>query len=285
MMQEIANLLAAPRSVIHVPKPDGLTAEIQLHSCGIWLAVTVVGMAAAWVFVRWLARSYQVRRASDQMLTMDVLMLIFTMPVFLIFSVQPDWIRAAGALAAFIGYKLLVQWGLRHRRRAAWLVPARTLLLLRVFGFERRTQRLLEDLGQRWWYLGPIRLIGGTDLADVTIEPYEFFAFLNGRLSRAFVQDRDDLESRLSESPPAPDPDGLFRIEDFFCHEATWRMTVSRLAREADAVLMDLRGFTPANRGIIFEIEQLIASTSLHRIVLVVDGSTDVAVFEQTLQG
>ena len=62
-------------------------------------------------------------------------------------------------------------------------------------------------------------------------------------------------------------------------------MTVSRLAREADAVLMDLRGFTPANRGCIFEIEQLIASVSLHRIVLLVDGSTDVPFPEQTLQG
>lgn len=48
---------------------------------------------------------------------------------------------------------------------------------------------------------------------------------------------------------------------------------------------MDLRGFTPANRGCIVEIEQLIASVSLHRIVLLVDGSTDVPFLEQTLQG
>jgi hypothetical protein len=62
-------------------------------------------------------------------------------------------------------------------------------------------------------------------------------------------------------------------------------MTVSRLAREAGAVLMVLRGFTPANRGCVFEIEQLIASVSLHRIVLLVDGSTDMPFLEQTLQG
>jgi hypothetical protein len=154
-----------------------------------------------------------------------------------------------------------------------------------VFGFDRRTQRLLEDLGQRWRYLGPIRLIGGTDLAYTTIEPHEFFEFLNGRLSRAFIKGRDDLESRLSETITVPDPDGLFRIEDFFCLEATWRMTVSRLAREADAVLMDLRGFTPANWGCIFEIRQLIGSVSLHRIVLLVDGSTDVPFLERTLSG
>jgi hypothetical protein len=36
-------------------------------------------VAAAWAFVRRLARRYQARRASDQMLTIDVLMLIFTL--------------------------------------------------------------------------------------------------------------------------------------------------------------------------------------------------------------
>jgi hypothetical protein len=53
---------------------------------------------------------------------------------------------------------------LRHRWEATRLDPACTLLLLRVFGFERRTQRLLEELGLRWRHLGPIRLIAGTDL-------------------------------------------------------------------------------------------------------------------------
>jgi hypothetical protein len=62
-------------------------------------------------------------------------------------------------------------------------------------------------------------------------------------------------------------------------------MTISRLAREADAVLKDLRGFTPANIGRILAIEQLIGSVSLHRIVFVVDGSTNVPFLEQTLQG
>jgi hypothetical protein len=284
MRDELSPLISNPLSVLHVANPDGLTAAIWLHCFGIWLAATATGLAAAWGFVRWLARSYQARHASDQMLTLDVLMLILTVPVFLVFSASDTWIKAASALAGFMAYKLFAQWGLRHRRGSAPLVTARTLLL-RVFGFERRTQRLLEDLGHRWRYLGPIRLIGGTDLANVTIEPHEFFEFLNGRLGRAFVTGRDDLESRLAERTAAPDPDGLFRVEDFFCHEATWRMTVARLAREADAVLMDLRGFTPTNRVCIFEITQLIASVSLHRVVLLVDGWTDVPFLEQTLQG
>ena len=60
-------------------------------------------------------------------------------------------------------------------------------------------------------------------------------------------------------------------------------MTVSRLARDADAIFMDLRGFSPSNRGCIFEIEQLIESVPLDRIVLLVDKTTDVPFLERTL--
>src|SRR5262245_7019105 len=278
----IHDLINSPFSVLRPEHPERLPTQARLYFFGIWLAATVVGVAAAWAFVRWLARSYQARRASDQMLTLDVMMVIFTLWTFFIFAF--GWIGVAAVPFCFAGYMVFSRWRLRHRERLAHLGTPRSLLLLRVFGFDRRTQRLLEDLGQCWRYFGPVRLIGGPDLAYATLEPYEFFEFLSGRLARAFIKDRDDLDARLSESAAIPDPDGLFRIEDFFCHDNTWRMTVSRLARKADAVLMDLRGFMSKNRGCIFEIEQLIASVPLQRIVLLVDRSTDVPFLEQILQ-
>ena len=144
---------------------------------------------------------------------------------------------------------------------------------------------MLADLGQRWRYFGPIRLIAGPDAAHSTIEPHEFFEFLNRRLSRAFVKGPEDLESRFAENTTAPDPDGLYRIDDFFCHEDTWRMTVSRLARDADAVLMDLRGFGPTNHGCVYEIEQLLGWVPLEQMVLLVDDTADLAFLESTVRG
>ena len=278
---EISALIDHPTGVIRPENADRLTAGVEVGLFAIWLAGTAVGAAAAWGLVRWLARSYRAQRASDQMLSIDVLVLIVAAPMFLVNLTLFDPLIVVGVLAGLGGYKLVSKWGLRRQRAAA---PApHSLLLLRVFGFDRRTQRLLEDLGQRWRYLGPIRLIGGPDLADTTLEPHEFFDFLSGRLSRAFVKNRDDLERRLAESTATPDPDGRFRIEDFFCHDDTWRMTVCRLAGNASAVLMDLRGFTVANRGCIFEIEELIAAVAVDRIVLLVDGSTDLPFLERTL--
>jgi hypothetical protein len=153
-----------------------------------------------------------------------------------------------------------------------------------VFGFDRRTQRLIEDLGMSWRHLGPIRLIAAPDAVNLTVEPHELLQFLGGRLSRAFIRGKEDLESRLSTGTSEPDPDGLFRVEDFFCHENTWRMTVSRLAREAAAVLMDLRGLGQKNEGCICELEQLIAVVSVRRVLLLVDARTDVDFLERTLR-
>jgi hypothetical protein len=204
--------------------------------------------------------------------------------MFLMLVIMDHWIAGVCVLAGFVAYKLVAKGYLRRSKRLVDSDGIHTLLLLRVFGYERRTQLLLEDLGQRWRYTGPIQLIGGTDLVNTTIEPHEFFEFLNGRLSRAFVKNQDDIEQRLSQHSITPDPDGLFRIDDFFCHDDTWQQTVSLLAPKADAVLMDLRGFGAENRGCIAEIEQLVASVPINRIVLLADSSSSIAVIEKTVQ-
>jgi hypothetical protein len=282
MIAAINEFVRNPTSVVQAKHPEALTTAVKLRCFAILLAATGFGVVTALALPWRIARSYQARRASDQMLNIDILMVIFTIAGFVTQLAAFGWVVAAAAPAGFGGYKLFVRWCLRRRRRSQ--SEPRTLLLLRVFGFDKRTQRLLDDLGQRWRYLGPIRLIGGADLAYATLEPHEFLAFLSGRLTRAFIKDSGDLDRRLVESTALPDPDGLYRVEDFFCHDDTWRMTVSRLARNAHAVLMDLRGFTPANRGCIFEIEELIASVAVIRVVLIVDDSTDVRFLEQTIE-
>jgi hypothetical protein len=284
MADAIAAALADPSGLLMLEDPGALTAEVRLSFVALWAAAALAGAGAAWAFLRWLARRYQARRASDQMLGVDVLMATFAVWGSLLNFVAFGWVAAAGAPAGFFAYKLVVRWRLRRLERAGPSAPVRVLLLLRVFGFDRRAQRLLDDVGRRWRHLGPVRLIGGPDLAYATLEPHEFFEFLSGRITRAFVKGRGDLERRLSGRVTAPDPDGLFRVEDFFCHEDTWRAVVSGLIGEADAVLMDLRGFTRAHQGCVFEIEQLIASAPLRRIVLLVDASTDAPFLEQTLQ-
>lgn len=82
----------------------------------------------------------------------------------------------------------------------------------------------------------------------------------------------------------APDREGQFRVTEYFCHDDTWKMTLARLADDSDAVLMDLRGFSQANAGCVFEIHEIFNVVPLARAVFVIDDSTDQALMRQTME-
>jgi hypothetical protein len=151
------------------------------------------------------------------------------------------------------------------------------LLLLRVFSLGKRSARLFNTFGKRWRHAGSIRLIAGLDLATSTVEPHEFLDFLSGRLGRRFIAGPEMLDERLAETKRRRDFDGRYRVDDFFCHDDTWQMVLKRLARESDAVLMDLRGFLPGNLGCVFEINELLNAFPLDGVVFVIDDTTDLA--------
>jgi hypothetical protein len=79
----------------------------------------------------------------------------------------------------------------------------------------------------------------------------------------------------LNSLDVAPDADGRYRINEFCCHDNTWRATVVALMDRADATLMDLRGLTAARGGCEFELQQLGQRVGAPRVVLVVDDTTD----------
>ena len=96
------------------------------------------------------------------------------------------------------------------------------------------------------------------------------------------MQSQDDLARRLAALDTAPDGDGRYRVSEFCCRDDTWQATVVALIARADAVVMDLRGFTPARHGCEFELHELAARLGAGRVVLVVDASTDRSLLEQT---
>src|SRR5215207_3742182 len=83
-------------------------------------------------------------------------------------------------------------------QRAATERPNARLLLLRVFGSRRRSERFFDLLGARWRYAGSIQLIGGPDLATSSLDPGRFLDFLGRRLRQTFINTPDDLDQRLA---------------------------------------------------------------------------------------
>ena len=117
----------------------------------IVLIAFIAGAAAAWAAVSWLASRHRRRRASDQMLTIDVMVLVFalyiTISFFLFFGAAleqgEDSSRSDSnpaviiflSIIAFVAYKFVAAAGFRFLRKARPPEPPRTLLLLRVFGW------------------------------------------------------------------------------------------------------------------------------------------------------
>jgi hypothetical protein len=261
-------------------------ALLNLGGEEIFVYTLVFGFAllagVGWLVLRRLGRRYQRKRLSDESLTIDTVFLFFgiTQPIGFAFE-GAAW--AATGLAAFLAYKLvtIVAFAVLRRRP----VPApRRLLLLRVFALGARSERFFDVLRKHWLRLGSVSMIAGPDLVTSTVEPHEFLEFASGELAGRFVTGRPDLERRIAAIDRARDPDGRYRVNEFFCHADTWQMTMHRLVEESDVVLMDLRSFAPANRGCVYELGELLEAIELARVVFVVDRTTDRGFLEATLR-
>jgi hypothetical protein len=276
--------------IMHAEAVQRLLATVAIATgtpvVGLFYGVQLFGFALflvpGWQVAAWLRRRYEAKRTSDQMITFDAIWLLMS----LLECSGLAWERGAFGwlgLLAFGAYRLVVVQGMKPLERSARAQCNARLLLLRVFGAQRRSERLFDLFGARWRYRGSIQLIGGTDLATTTLEPHEFLDFLSGRLAQNFIHDRQDLESRLAALDLRPDPDGRFRVNEFFCDGGAWQMTVARLMGRSDLVLMDLRGFSARNEGCIFELQALIDSVPVERLILLIDGTTEFAALRRTL--
>jgi hypothetical protein len=240
---------------------------------GLMLAGLLAFALAGWLALQWVGRRYRRKRMSDQMLTVESMWLMFGLvhSIGLVFQGWP-WIFTG--LAAFAAFLAVRAAAFAVLRRAPQLRPRR-LLLLRVFALGRRSERLFDLLQKQWLHSGDIVMIAGPDLVTTTIEPHEFLDFLGRGVSRQFVRDHADLARRIAAMDTTADPDLRYRVNEFFCYADTWQMTMRELAAHTDTVLMDLRSFSAANQGCLFELGELLKAVDLSRVVFAIDATTD----------
>ena len=237
------------------------------------MASLPVGILGWWGIGR-IAAGYEARKFSDMQLIVDA-----WWGVVVSLHVVTLWqYGATVAVGTCFAAYLLYFFGVRVAVKALQLsarTPGPSLLLLRVFGFQERTERLFDAIAARWRFDGTVAMIAGGDLALRSIDAGGALAFVRGEIETGYVGDDGKLAERLRDLENLPDPDGRFRIAQFFCYENTWRATLQSLIARSSVVLMDLRGFTKANAGCVFELEQLAAAGRLAHCVFVTDETSD----------
>jgi len=259
--------------------PNGSAAILRL--LGI---LPATGVFALFVFAPWAVMAWPAWK-SARLLAAGYVAKRFSEPVYLFGGL---WLVALlmEALSASHGVGATALWVM-----ACWLwipvgllalrsllaapAPAPMLLVLRVFQRDVQVQALFDDVVESWRYSGPACLIAGTDLALRTLEPDELFAFVSGRLQERFIGSMAALERRLGSLDLATDPDGRFRVNEFYCFDSTWQRALDGLVAQSEVVLMDLRGLRAGNLGSLHELRVLTRATHLHRIVVLFDESTD----------
>ncbi len=262
-----------------------LGSAVGLGGAGTFFALLALGMvgaaALAWPLLKFLGRRYQARALSEVSLTLDALFLLFAIvqAVGLVFQ-GPAWALAGPVAFIAARFTAALLWRLLPSSPAA----SPRLLVLRVFALGARSERLFDRLRKHWQGLGPMAMIAGPDLVTSTVEPHEFLDFVAGHLARQFVTGPADLQARLAAFDARPAPDGQHRIDELFCRADTWQMSMQRLAAASDAVLMDLRSFSPTNQGCRYEIGRLLDSVDLRRVVVLIDQTTDMPHLQLTLQ-
>lgn|SRR5262245_13039410 len=237
----------------------------------------------AWFGLLWIARRYRRRQLSDQTFLFDALWLSVSLCVSVYLMGNDNRLLYLLGLLPFALYKITVGYGLKRLATRAEPLPKARLLFLRVFGSPSRSEKLFDLLAARWRYAGSIQLISAMDMARARFEPDEFLDFLSGRLASAYINTGTDLDRRVAGLDLRPDPDGRYRVNEFFCRVDTWQQTVTRLMAQSDLVAMDLRAFTSERKGCIFELGTLIDEVSLHRVVLLIDQTTDEPLLRRTL--
>src|SRR5690606_6284757 len=128
----------------------------------------------------------------------------------------------AGAAAALGAYKagvrtVLARWPLEASGDAP------RLLLLRVFGYQARTEALFDRIGAVWRFRGPVHLIAAPDLATRTVDPGDTLALIGGRLEEQYVGTVGEIPQRMADLDRRRDPDGRFRVNEVYCRDDTWR--------------------------------------------------------------
>jgi hypothetical protein len=273
--------MAGMTALVDHTMPDSVFVALGL--------ILLAGVVTFYFVIAWVGLAHEQKVFSDAqfqvfcwMLTAGAIVVVFTalsMPE----DKRLDGIGLYLALLGCTALALLVYWAVvRYGIRP--LSTNRRLLVLRVFSAQRSGERLLDELEEYWRTIGPIMLIGGTDVAKRTIDPAKAANFVRRRLDDICVPNLFMLVKRIEGMDELPDPDGRYRVNEFFCTRDLWKQAVARLLSMSDVIVVDLTEFAARNAGTAWELGLLSQRGALARTVCLVSAQTDLEAVRRVLR-
>ncbi len=94
--------------------------------------------------------------------------------------------------------------------------------------------------------------------------------FTKRAMASSFIKSPDDLKTSLQQLNTRPlRADNTFKEKPMACYDNTWKFTVEKLVTSSQVILMDLRGFSEENKGCEYEVNLLLNSVKLERILFI----------------
>ena len=139
------------------------------------------------------------------------------------------------------------------------------------------------------WFI-PDKSASESEIREFAIIPGMIIAWIlylqywRFKISRSYAKDIEDIRKKLHKTLKRPRKFNLtFKNLPMFCYDNTWKLAVSEFIKHSRAILMDLRGFSEERKGCEYEIDFLLDTFPINKILFLADAKNDQSLIQKTI--
>jgi hypothetical protein len=232
------------------------------------LASILFSVIASLVFARGVVRFVRRFRLSSNLLCFVYFWLLNVLSISQLIGARDNAVlqqAQLGLLPVLLAIAVAIVW------TAGKPATGPRVLYLRSFDGGVQNATLLARIETWLSGIANVDLIAGPDVASALAEPVELLDFIAGKGARKYVTDLAAFEATRANLPDQVYADGSHPIRHYFCRNAVWFDAFRILARDCDAVVMDVRGLKgDPMRGVARELVEVVHRVPVRHIVLLV---------------
>lgn len=166
--------------------------------------------------------------------------------------------------------------------------PPLNILYLRLFDNQPRMRTFIEGAWREFGYVYMLRSAtsvtprelrsakGRRDFGAMFVDSdEELWAFCESCGHRPTPKGRNKFDNIAPTKIRVKDKYGSYPARALLCHGSFWQTAVTQLLAKMDLVALDLSGFTEANAGTRFEIQRVVNTFPIERVVFLADANTN----------